>query len=84
MGIQCLLYGNLMVQKIDCIKKFCESLRGHPMKIMNFEMTKQIKQTVLFGKKLKMNTLMIKFIVKLKTIVMTLTNTEVQHISYEI
>ena len=54
------------------------------MKIMNFEMTKQIKQTVLFGKKLKMNTLMIKFIVKLKTIVMILTDTEVQHISYEI
>ena len=54
------------------------------MKIMNFEMTKQIQQTVLFGKKLKMNTLMIKFIVKLKTIVMILTNTEVQHISYEI
>ena len=57
----------------DCMKKFCESLREHEMKIINFEKKKRVqlknecmnsiltKQTVTFTKKsLKINTPMTK------------------------
>ena len=78
----------------DCMKKFCESLREHPMKIINFEKRKIIPLTneeyeSYFNQRihhicLSINTLMMKNIVKLNTIVMTHINTEVFYIIYAI
>ena len=81
----------------DCIKKFCESLREHAMKIINFEIKKVIqlktssrnqmkrRKSAIFTKTLlDINTLTKKIIVKLKIIVITQANTEVLHIAYVI
>ena len=66
----------------DCMKKFCESLREHAIKIVNFEKKKMIPLTSeecksylneinchICKSSSNINTLMIKIIVKLKTIV---------------
>ena len=82
----------------DSIKKFCESLIEHAIMISNFEKKKIIpltrkeyllyiiiKQTVIFAKKsLKINTSMMKIIVKLGTIVNLQLNTVLLHIAYVI
>ena len=78
----------------DCIKKFCESLREHAMKIINFEIKKVIQlktssrnqmkrqKSAIFTKTLlDINTLTKKIIVKLKIIVIIQANTEVLHIA---
>ena len=52
MGVQCLRYAGYDMSVIwtsdgtkdkhDCIKTFCESLKEHTMKIINFEKNKMI------------------------------------------
>ena len=62
----------------DCMRMFCESLREHGIKIVNFEKKKMIPLTSEECKSYlneinksssNINTLMIKIILKLKTIV---------------
>ena len=79
------------------MKNFCEYLREHAMKIINFEKKKMILLTnqqhesyektkfcYICKKSLNINTPMIKIIVKLKIIVIILINTEVLYIAYVI
>ena len=79
------------------MKKLCESLREHTMKIVDFEKKKMIpltsepqelhkkQKSLTFAKKSSnINTPMTKIIVKLKTTVIILINTEVLHIQYVI
>ena len=78
----------------DCMKKFCEYLREHGMKIINFKGKKmrlltneqqKIQKSVLFIKKnLKVNMLKIKNIVKQGTIIIILENIEMLNIAYVI
>ena len=78
-------------------EKFCESLREHEMKRINFEKKKMILLTneqqesnekrkicYIYNKSLNINTLTIKIIVKLNSIVIILVNTEALHIGYTI
>ena len=100
-GIQCLQYS--IENKYDpcrgkdCTKIFCESLREHEMKRINFEKKKMILLTneqqesyeerkicYIYNKSLNINTLTIKIIVKLNSIVIILVNTEALHIGYTI
>ena len=100
-GIQCLQYS--IENKYDpcrgkdCMKDFCESLREHEMKRINFEKKKMILLTneqqesyeerkicYIYNKSLNINTLTIKIIVKLNSIVIILVNTEALHIGYTI
>ena len=79
----------------DCTKKFCKSLREHSVKITNFEKNKMIPLTDeeyesylnninchICNGILNIYALMIKIIVKLRTIVIILVNTEALHIAY--
>ena len=80
----------------DCMKKFCESLREHAMKVIKFENKKiplTSKEYKLYlnstnchicKKCLKINTQVIKIIVKIGTINILQVNTEVLHIAYVI
>ena len=81
----------------DCMNKFCKTLREYTMKIANFEENKKIPLTneeyesylnqrnCHFAKQSwDVRTLLIKIIVKLRTIVIILVITEVLHISYVI
>ena len=77
------------------MKKFCESLRECAIKIINYEKKKMIplankqqdsyerqKSAIFSNKSLIINTSLFKIIAKLKTIVITLVNTEVLNIAY--
>ena len=76
----------------DCMKKFLKYLEVHALNIVNFEkkitpstniqqeLYEKTKICNICKKRSNKNTLMIKTIVKLKTLVMILTNTEVLHI----
>ena len=69
------------------MKQFCESLREHAMKIINFKNKNFIKMhkfTIFVKKSLKINTLKLKSIVKLEILVIIEVNTEVLHIVYVI
>ena len=78
------------------MKKFCESLRECTIKVIRFEKKKIIpltskeygsylKQTVAFPKiSFKTNALLIKIMVKLRTIVILQVNIEVLHLAYVI
>ena len=75
----------------DFMKKCCEYLGVHSMKVINFEKKKMIpltkgqwEKTKICKKYLNITMLMIKVIVKLKTIVIMQVNTEVLHIAYVI
>ena len=78
----------------DCMKKLCEFSREHTMKTINFlKMKKQkssrshmkMQKSVIFvKKKLKINILQIKNIVKLEIIVIMQENIKVLHIAYVI
>ena len=80
-----------------CMKKFCEYLREHAMKITNFKKKKiklltkeqrnhmKMHKSVIFVKKnLKMNILKIKNTAKLEIIVISKDNKEVLRIAYVI
>ena len=78
----------------SCIEKFCESLREHALKIINFKrkrnkvisrnhMKKQ-KSVTFVKKNLKINIFEIKNIVKLEIIVIIQGNIEVLRIAYVI
>ena len=80
-----------------CMKKFCESLREHAMKIINFKKKKmkllkrstrnhkKIQKSVIFVKKnLKINIWKIKNIAKLEIIVIMQGNIEVLRRAYVI
>ena len=80
-----------------CMKKFCESLREHAMKIINFKKKKmkllkrstrnhkKIQKSVIFVKKnLKINIWKIKNIAKLEIIVIIQGNIEVLRRAYVI
>ena len=82
---------------VDCIKTSVESLREHVINTINFEKKKIIlltieqqewherKMSAACSKyNLNINTLMIKIILKLKTVVIIQINTEVVHIAYVI
>ena len=68
----------------DCMKKFCEPLRKHAMKIINFKKTNKnymkMQKFVIFVKKNSK----IKNIVKLEIIVIIQGNIEVLRIAYVI
>ena len=81
----------------DCMKKFCESLKEHAIKIINFEKTKMIPLTNnklesyasqrnchIYKKSFKINMLKIKNIVNLEIKVIILVNTEVLYIAHAI
>ena len=81
----------------DCMKKFCEFLREHAMKIINFKKKKwncyqkssrnhmKMQESVIFVKKnLKINNWKIKNIVKLDIIVIIQGNIEMLRIAYVI
>ena len=82
----------------DCIKKFCESLRKHTMKIINFKKKKKwsywqkssrnpmkMQKSVIFVRKnLKINRWKLKNITKLMIIVIIQGNIEVVRIAYVI
>ena len=69
----------------DFMKKCCEYLGVHSMKVINFEKKKMIPLTKgQWEKDENITMLMIKVIVKLKTIVIMQVNTEVLHIAYVI
>ena len=72
----------------DCVKKFFESFRQHSTKVIHFEKKKVIPLTKqedesyvnqinchIFKKSSSITTLMMKFVVKLKTIVIIQVNT---------
>ena len=77
------------------MEKFCESLREYAVKIVNFEKKKLMPLTKeeyesypnlvnynIWKKTSNMNTLMIKIIVKLKSIFIIQVNIEVMHTTY--
>ena len=77
----------------DCMKKFCEFLREHPMKIINFEKQKmkllteenhmKMQKSFIFVKKsLKINIQKIKNVIKLGIIVIIQESIEVLCIAY--
>ena len=81
----------------NCMKKFCESLREHAMKMINFKKKKmklstkeqqelyEMQRSVIFARKnLKINIWKIKNIVKLEIIVIIQENIEVLHMAYVI
>ena len=81
----------------DCMKKYCESLEEHAMKIINFKKKKnevinkrasgimKMQKSVMFVKKnLKIIKWKIKNIVKLEVIVIIQGNIEVLYIAYVI
>ena len=73
------------------MRKFCESLNEHAMKITNFvkkkmnpsrNHTKRQKSAAFGEKSLNINMLMIKNILKLEIIVIIRVNKEMLHITY--
>ena len=76
----------------DCMKIFCESLRKYVMEIINFEKKKMMplrnvqqesyKKAKICYIFININTVMIKVIIKLKTIATILLNTEVKFVSF--
>ena len=80
---------------IDCMKKFCEALRGHSVKIINFKKKKMklltskhensydnVKSFIIVKKSLKINILKIKNTLKSEIIFVMQVNKEVLHIAY--
>ena len=79
----------------NCMKKFCQSLRKHEMKIITDKLNRQSywemnsrtriqKSAIFVKKKLTINMLLIKNIIKLETIVIIQGNIECQQISISI
>ena len=66
------------------MKTFCESLREHGIKIILAQFQQMSKYSIFVKKRLKINMLKLKNIVKLEVIVFTQAKLEVLHIANKI
>ena len=66
------------------MKTFCESLREHAIKIILAQFQQMSKYSIFVKKRLKINMLKLKNIVKLEVIVYTQAKLEVLHIANKI